>query len=282
MIRAALLWLCLALPGLAQDLPDWTATSINDFAGLLTNDDARIIDQALIALHADTGSQGTVVTLSDRARYGGTDGLEAFATRLFNDWGVGEAERNDGFMLLVLRDDREVRVELGAGYPRQADDAAQAVIDDSLLPAFRAGDMSGGIRDGTLAIIDQIARPHAAGLGYEGPSEKRDALGWLMPTAVFGFFGFVLFNIGRNIWRRIQFGRQPCPNCGGSGLIQESEVIQPGDGKGRASQVMWTRCPHCNWTSPRSEPRPVSRRSSGRSGGFGGGRSSGGGASGRW
>lgn len=283
MIRAALLWLVLALPVAAQGLPDWTATSINDFAGLLTNDDTRIIDQALIALQGETGVQGTVVTLTDRARYGGGDGLEPFATRLFNDWGVGEATRNDGFMLLVLRDDREVRIELGAGYPGAANRQAQAIIDDQILPAFRNGDLSTGIRAGTQAIIADIARPNAAGMGFDGPVEKRDPLGRVLPFAVFGFFGFVALQIGRNIWRRVQFGRQPCPNCGGTGLVQESEVIQPSDGTGRASQVIWTRCPHCNWTSPRSEPRPINRsRSFGRSGGFGGGRSSGGGASGRW
>lgn len=283
MIRAFLIWVCFALPVSAQELPDWTATSINDVAELLTPEDARTIDQALIALQGETGTQGTVVTLPDRARYGGTDGLESFATRLFNDWGVGEAERNDGFMLLVLRDDREVRIELGAGYPRAADAGAQAIIDDTILPDFRAGTMSEGIRDGTLAIIDQIARPHAAGLGYDGPVEKRDPMGWLFPIAFFGMFGFIGFNILRRIWQRIQLGRQPCPNCGGSGLLQESEIIQPSDAKGRASQVIWTRCPRCNWTSPRSEPRPINRRrNGGRSGGFGGGRSSGGGASGRW
>ena len=50
MIRAALIWLCLALPVSAQELPNWTATTINDFAGLLTNADKQTIDQALIAL----------------------------------------------------------------------------------------------------------------------------------------------------------------------------------------------------------------------------------------
>ncbi|AUH34922.1 TPM domain-containing protein [Paracoccus tegillarcae] len=281
MIRAALIWLALALPLAAQDLPDWQHTSINDFAQLLSNEDTRIIDEALIALQGDTGVQGTVVTLIDRARHGGTDGLEPFAKRLFNDWGVGEADRNDGFMLLVLRDDREMRIELGAGYPGAADNAARAIIDNDILPAFRADEMSAGIRDGTLAIIDDIARPNAAGMGFDGPSDTRDPLGWLLPLGVFGVFGLVGFNILRSIWRRIQLGRRPCPNCGGSGLVQESEIIQPSDDSGRASQVMWTRCKICQWTSPRSEPRPVRRRS-GRSGSFGGGRSSGGGASGRW
>ncbi|MFV0303434.1 MAG: TPM domain-containing protein [Paracoccus sp. (in: a-proteobacteria)] len=284
MIRAALIWLCLALPGLAQGLPDWSATSVNDYAGLLSDDDTRTVDQALIRLHSDTGGQGTVVTLTDRARHGGADGLEPFATRLFNHWGVGEAGRNDGFLLLVLRDDREDRIELGAGYTRAADAAARAIIDDTILPDFRAGRMSEGIRDGTLAIIDRIARPHAAGMGFDGPEKHSDPLGWLFPVVFLGAFGVIGLNILRRIWQRIRLGRQPCPNCGGSGLVQDSEIIQPADGSGRASQVIWTRCPRCNWTSPRSEPRPVNRHRSGRSrgGGFGGGRSSGGGASGRW
>ena len=180
MIRALVLTLLLALPAAAQDLPDWQHTSINDFAGVLSNEDVQILDQALIALHDDTGVEGTVVTLTDRARYGGADGLEPFATRLFNHWGVGDAERNDGFMVLVLTGDREVRVELGAGYPRSADRIAARIIDDTILPDFRAGNLSRGIREGTLDVIQQIARPHAAGETLAGrPGRMTD---WLIPA----------------------------------------------------------------------------------------------------
>lgn len=283
MIRAALIWLLIALPAAAQDLPDWQHTSINDFAGLLTDADTQVLDQALIALHADTGVEGTVVTLTDRARYGGgSEGLEGFATRLFNDWGVGDAQRNDGFMVLVLRDDREARIELGDGYSSAANRGAAAIIDQDMLPAFRAGNMSQGIRDGTLSVIEHIARPQAAGLGYDGPTTRKGPLDWLLPIGVFGFFGFVGFRILRDILARIKQGRQPCPNCGGSGLIRESEIVQPDNGTGAARQVIWTRCPNCNWTSPRHESDRAPRSSSRSSGGFGGGRSSGGGASGRW
>ena len=71
MIRAIVLWVVLALPAAAQSLPDWEYTSINDFAGLLSNDDTRVLDQALIALNKDTGVEGTVVTLDNRASHGG-------------------------------------------------------------------------------------------------------------------------------------------------------------------------------------------------------------------
>ena len=281
MIRAILLWLALALPLAAQDLPDWQHTSINDFAGLLTNEDTQVLDQALIALHAETGVEGTVVTLQDRARYGGSDGLEAFATRLFNHWGVGDRTRNDGFMVLVLKDDREARIELGAGYPAAADSIARAIMDRTVLPQFRQGDLSRGLREGTLDVIQEIARPHAAGqpLKVEGGSSW---LARLMPVAVLGFIGFVALQMARGLFRR----RQPCPTCGGGGLVEDSTVETETlpDGSQATRRVSYRRCPTCGWTSPpRHDSNAGWRRgmSSGR-GGFGGGRSSGGGASGRW
>ncbi|MDO5705995.1 MAG: TPM domain-containing protein [Paracoccus sp. (in: a-proteobacteria)] len=284
MIRALIVLLALALPAGAQDLPDWQHTSINDFARVLTQEDTQVLDQALIALHDSTGVQGTVVTLTDRAGYGGADGLEPFATRLFNHWGVGDAERNDGFMVLMLTGDREVRIELGAGYPASANRIAGRIIDDTILPDFRTGAMSRGLREGTLDVIQMIARPHAAG---ETPPEPRRGIGdFLIPAGVFAFFGFVIVQIGRGLIGNIMQARQPCPNCGGTGLIAESESRSdslPGGAPTRR-QVIWRRCARCGWTSPReTRSAPVSSPSRRRGGGgFGGGRSSGGGASGRW
>ncbi|MCQ0971149.1 TPM domain-containing protein [Paracoccus sp. TK19116] len=289
MIRVALVWLCLALPAAAQELPDWDYTSINDFAGLLTNEDIQVLDRALIALHDETGVEGTVVTIEDRARYGGADGLEPFATRLFNDWGVGDARRDDGFMVLVSQGDREVRIELGAGYPASADQAAQRIIDDRIIPEIRADHMSRGIRDGTLDVIQSIARPVAAGDLPGAPHNWADRItGSLSHLLPIGFIGFVLFRIfGRHLarWRR---AREVCPKCGSRELMDMTETRE-------GARITWRRCPSCGWTGPeRSLPAARGRggfargglrgsgRRSGRGGGFGGGRSSGGGASGRW
>jgi uncharacterized protein len=62
--------------------------------------------------------------------------LEAFATALFNHWGVGKAETNDGVMILVFRDDRAMRLELGAAYGRDWDRVAQDVVERNFLNAF--------------------------------------------------------------------------------------------------------------------------------------------------
>nr|WP_252733441.1 TPM domain-containing protein [Paracoccus marinaquae] len=276
-----MIWLALALPPRAQDLPEWQHTSINDFAGLLGGEDTRLLDQALIALHDETGIEGTVVTLPDRARHGGRDGLEPFATPLFNDWGVGDARRNDGFMVLVLRDDREARIELGAGYPATADVIAQEIMDEAILPRFRSDRMSEGLRDGTLAVIDRIARPTAEGRPLQAPSRR--LVDQILPLAMLGAFGFILVRIGRDILARIRHAHRPCPVCGGRGLTEEVEPLSATDAAGKPvpRQSVWTRCPRCGWSRHSIRDTPAARSRS-RRGGFGGGRSSGGGASGRW
>lgn len=258
MIRAALLWLFLVLPAVAQDLPDPMHTSVNDFAGVLDNDDIRAIDQALIALNEQTGVEGTVVTMTDRARYGGTDGLEAFASRLFNHWGVGDDARNDGFMLLLLVDDRETRIELGTGYPKGFDAIATEIVAD-MLPAFRNGDYSAGMRLGTSAVISRIARPHAAGKPPETVAQPPQPwFAGLLPKFVIGTFLFLGGFIGLGALRA-KMGHGKCPRCGKRDLVtMETPVRDPQtDGGWRVSQMAVRRiCQACGWSEEFRTPQP--------------------------
>lgn len=300
MIRALIISTALVAvtPALAQSLPDWQHTSVNDFARVLTQEDTRALDEALIALHDQTGVEGTVVTLEDRASYGGGT-LEDFATSLFNKWGVGDKDRNDGFMVLFLRDDREVRIELGRGYSRSADIRAQDVINRVMIPEFRDGDYSSGLRDGTQAVIDTIARPVAAGQPVAAPS-RRNGEGWnWLPFGLFA--GGAAAMIGHSRWRERR--RNRCPKCGHQGVNTTVSPIRDAQSDGgwmTSNQTVTQVCPNCGWTDTRTAPmNTVTRwnsygqptqswrrddrpRSGGRSGGFGGGSSSGGGASGRW
>ena len=281
-------------------LPDWRHTSVNDFAGLLTQDDTRTLDEALIALHDRTGVQGTVVTIRSRADYGDRTSLEQFATRLFNHWGVGDARRNDGFMMLLSQDDRETRIELGRGYPPEAGLVAQDIVNRVMLPSFREGDTSRGLREGTLAVIDRIATPHAAGqpVRRDAPPRRDSGGGDFAGLAVFGAAAAGMFGLAG--WNRRR--RNRCPQCGHQGLTTTVTPIRddlPDGGWRTATGTATRRCPACGWET--SEPRPLPQityfdrfghreriervrndRSGGSSSGFGGGSSSGGGASGRW
>jgi hypothetical protein len=62
--------------------------------------------------------------------------IESFATNLFNAWGIGDAERNDGVLLLVARDDRLVRIELGAGYDPFDEGRLWTVFNEHILSDF--------------------------------------------------------------------------------------------------------------------------------------------------
>lgn len=273
MIRAIAVWILLALPAAAQSLPEWDYTSVNDFAKMLSSDDTRVLDQALIALHEDTGVEGTVVTLDDRASHGGGSGLEVFATRLFNYWGIGDKRKNDGFMVLILRDDREARIELGAGYPATFDRTAQQIMDNVMLPEFRGGDYSTGLRKGTLAVIEKIARPYAA--GSPPPAQVLPPRAQMMDPPAYdqngrttsptppqtdkggGMFWFWVMFLGifstpvlgglAYIWIR---GR--CPKCGNRDLVEIEEPIRK-----ELSTYGWSvsrmdverLCQKCGWST---------------------------------
>ncbi|TCO72430.1 TPM domain-containing protein [Rhodovulum euryhalinum] len=250
---------------------------------LYVNDHATIIDAAtedrlratLAALKDETGVEMTVLTIPRRADYGAWNNIESFATALFNAWGVGDADRDDGILVLVAHRDREMRLELGAGYPAEWDRVARAVVDDSFLPDFGADRYAQGIETGTAATIARIARPHAAGTA-PGTSGGGGGAGLLPPLL---FAAFVAAAVFRRRLSSLRDRLRRCPDCGHRGLRVTREEVRPATaaepGEGRAV----TSCPACGH---RDEKPYAINRSSGSQGRFGGGRSSGGGASGRW
>ncbi|WP_158221834.1 TPM domain-containing protein [Actibacterium pelagium] len=140
----------------AQTYPDYTETYVNDFADLLPEaDEARIRDK-LIELKEKKDIEFTVVTINLMSNYGHSGAIEPFATGLFNYWGVGDAQRNDGVMMLIARFDREMRIEVGAGYGTRMNKPMQIVIDSNILPYFRRDDYIGGIEEGVDEVILEL------------------------------------------------------------------------------------------------------------------------------
>jgi uncharacterized protein len=273
---------CLALgtvatapPLPAQSFPDPTSTTVNDFADLLPEQAERDLSARLARLERETGVELTIVTLPSQADFAPGLTLEAFATALFDRWGVGKAETDDGVMILVLRDDRAMRLELGAAYGRDWDRVAQDVVERDFLNAFATGDYVRGLEWGTERTIERIVLPFREGAEAPGGGWLRD---WMIGL---GMFGAVLLAMSR---RRIgdmlaRFRR--CPNCGRHGLRQVRSVITAATGVLPGTGERVRSCRYCDFEERDSYAIPV-RRASSRSSGFGGGRSGGGGASGRW
>lgn len=284
---AALLIGLVSAPGqlFAEPYPAPSSPYLTDIAGIVSQEaEVRLIAQ-LRKLENDTGVEATVVTIPSRKDYEpAAPSLEAFATGLFNSWGIGDSRRNDGILLLVIPKDKETRLELGSSYNQGYDVLAQDIVSRWLVPAFRDGDYSDGIEVGMEAVADRIARRHAALLAPEPlpdrPSGITEHLGAWIFGALFALIaGIALF--GRKIGD-LAVGFQKCPQCGSRTLTRtRSTLVHAGPGVPGTSRIV-TQCITCGNRDEREERIGAGRRSGGGRDGFGGGRSSGGGASGRW
>lgn len=276
---AALFALILPAIAVAQDYPGYDNIWVNDQAEVLGEPAEERITAELQRLAEETGVQATVLTLHTRWGYAG-DSLESFATGLFNHWGIGDADRNDGILVLVVTTDREMRIELGSGYPRGYDAVAQEIIDDVFIPAFGQADFEGGIEAGTLVVADRIAREHAAG-NAPAPVADNDGTGDAATVGVFAalfaiFAGWIAF--GRRLIDRFR----RCPSCGRRGLDITRETLERATRHSTGRVRTDIICPHCDYQETRTKTTARIRNSSSSGGSFGGGSSSGGGASGRW
>ncbi len=150
-------------PALAQataGYPQRLDPTINDYGGILLPADKARLRESLEQLRATTGIEAVVVTVPSTAMYGtGDRSFEVFATSLFNTWGLGDAQRDDGVLVLFSEGDRAVRIELGRGYSRAYDARMQTVIDEYMLPRFRESEHSAGLYNGTQAMIRQLTGP---------------------------------------------------------------------------------------------------------------------------
>lgn len=276
---AAVILLILPLTATAQQesWPVYATTYVNDYAELLPDDVEGRIAKSLKVLREDTGVEATVLTLPTRQGYTPTDSMEDFATRLFNHWGIGDASRNDGILIMVLRNDREMRIELGSGYGSAFNRESQDIIDRVFLPDFQDDNYAAGIEDGTYAVIERIARVHAAG---GTPTFERDetgtAVGWTLGLLAVGGSLLAIF------WRRIRDRISRCPECGARGIHTTRHTLERAtrSQQGRGQRI--TDCPHCGYHAVNAFTIARVTSSSSSGGSFGGGSSSGGGASGRW
>jgi len=99
----------------------------------------------------------TVITIPYLSDYNAGPRIEPFATALFNEWGVGNAQRNDGVMILVSRNDREMRIEIGSGYGSEWDSKMKRIIDNKFIPHFKNGNYQKGIEKGVAQTIKTIS-----------------------------------------------------------------------------------------------------------------------------
>lgn len=293
----------------AQSLPK-PAGRITDLAGVIDAATEEALDHRLDQLEQKTSSEIAVATV------GSLNGMsvEEYANRLFKEWGVGQAKEDNGVLVLVVPNDREIRIEVGYGLEGVLPDGlAGQVIRDDFTPRFREGDYSGGIQNGVLRLVDivekhQVLTPEEVAKLNRGNGSE----GTLPPWAMIPFFGlFVTIGFGMlGIGLRTKTGFPVLFGSlfGGMPLLMSTAFLGKvalftlgpwalgvlvlgyrlgrrqsfrdafrNTGKGSGSSSGWTM-----GTTTGSRGSSSSNSSSGSSSSFGGGSSGGGGASGKW
>ena len=237
----------------ALDFPALTGRVV-DQANVMTAESRADVEAKLKSLEDKSGIQLVVATV--KSLQGGD--IETYANELFRSWKLGQAQKNNGVLLLVAPAEHKVRIEVGYGLEGTLTDALSSVIISSaIIPPFKSGDFSGGIDRGVDGIISVLSGDTAdwqpkVEVRQESPSADFDKL---FPILFFLLIVFICWY-----------------------LIHNANGGTPGGTGGRGGRSVFVPYGGSSWGSGGGFG------GGGFGGGFsgGGGSSGGGGASGGW
>jgi uncharacterized protein len=154
-LRAVLLAVVLGwvFPALALVAVPQLTGRVVDQTGTLSSGDIAQLTQTLADLEKRKGSQIAVLIVPT------TDGeaIEQFSLRVAEAWKIGRKKVDDGALLVIAKNDRRLRIEVGYGLEGVLTDVTtKRIIDEIITPKFKGGDFAGGISAGVVKIIGLI------------------------------------------------------------------------------------------------------------------------------
>lgn len=269
-------WLCAWLVLLAAvtgapaaakvDFPARPDGPVYDGADILQPVDEQLLDARLREYNQRTGRSLVVATVPSLRE----DTIENYAVRLFEAWGIGGSETDQGLLLLVAPNERKVRIEVGYGLHQYITDILSGrIIRNDITPRFKEGDYAGGINAGVGKLVEQLDRDPAdakAVAEAAANAERRQSsngtpfAGLIFPAIMIGLF-FLLSMGRRGGGRRYRGG-------GAAGAVGDV--------------LLWTAVNAAMNSGRGGGGGGWGGGGGGGFGGFGGGMSGGGGASGGW
>ena len=128
---------------------------VNDYAGVMSQDQVRSLETRLAQFEQETGHQVAVLTIPT---LDGED-IEGFSIRVAESWKIGKKGFDNGVILVVAVKDRRLRLEVGYGLEGVLPDAiAKRITGEYIVPRFRSQDFAGGIIAGTDAVLKVIKK----------------------------------------------------------------------------------------------------------------------------
>ena len=190
------------LPVLAQQIavPE-LRQQVTDITGTLSTSEQQSLTQQLQDITQKTRAQVAVLIVPST----GDDSIEQYATRVFDNWRLGDAKRNDGILIIVAWSDRTVRIQVGYGLEEKVTDAlARDIIRSNMIPAFKQQKFAQGLELAINALNNQLTSQHQYSVN---PSESESAsssdhyyfaIFWVFAVM---FFPFWFFHQGSNFCR---------------------------------------------------------------------------------
>lgn len=159
---------------------------VTDLTGTLSTADRASLTASLTALEKEKGAQITIVMLPTTQ----PETIEQFGIRLAEAWKIGRKGVDDGVIVIVAKNDRKMRIEVGYGLEGAIPDAiAKRIVAEQMAPRFREGDFAGGLR-ATIATLDKVIRgealPAPVAPAAQSGTDPGDALMFLLIVLFMG------------------------------------------------------------------------------------------------
>lgn len=209
MIRIYLLALLLSGAVYAEVAVPPLTERVTDLTGTLDAQQKQTLESRLAAFEAKKGAQLAVLLVPTTQ----PEAIEQYSLRVVEAWKLGRKKVDDGALLIVAKDDRALRIEVGYGLEGVLNDAtANRIVEEIIVPQFKRGDFFGGVDAGTAAMIQLIE-----GELLPPPAQRAAATGGKSNLETLLFIGFALVVVVGGVLRSL-FGRFPAALLVGGGL----------------------------------------------------------------
>jgi len=163
---------------------------VNDYAGLLAPTTVSQLENALAEFERSQSTQIVVLTVSSLQG----EALEDYSIKVAEAWKVGQKDLDNGAILLIAKNERKIRIEVGYGLEgRLTDMLSGRIVRDTIVPAFKTGSFDQGVVNGVAAMMAAVKGEYQA-----QPAQKRPRAGGgsinFVPLIV---FIFLISQLGR-------------------------------------------------------------------------------------
>ncbi len=205
----------LSQTAVAQQFPSLTDRVV-DAADIIPPAVETKLTRMLAEHEKTTDNQVVVVTVPDLQGYDIAD----FGYRLGRHWGIGQKGKDNGLLFIIAPTERKLRIEVGYGLEGDMPDAtAKSIIDTVVVPAFKKGDMGGGIESGVLSILSVLRDGDwtAPKKPDNGPSDMPVTFFILILFISFAIIAFINHRTDKMLGRRHRRNRHAWGTMGGFG-----------------------------------------------------------------